>query len=271
MAEPVETWRATVTGPPPEAAAISLWQAGADAVEVTATAAIGFFPVDGDDADPPPLAAADATVAWTRLPAEDHMAAWRAASVPVRAGRFDLVPAHHVDSHVTPTELHRIVIDAGMAFGSGHHDTTAGCLEQLDHVPVAGRRILDVGTGTGILAIAAAMAGADTVVGVDTDPQAIEVARRNADVNGVEVELALGSTEVVDGPFDGVLANLLTGLLVERASDLAALVGPGGWLVASGVGIPRTPVVVAALDDAGFTDIDVHHRGDWAVLTGARP
>jgi len=108
------------------------------------------------------------------------------------------------------------------------------------------------------------------VVGVDTDPHAVEVARANAATNDVEVELAVGSTEVVAGPFDGVLANLLTTLVVALADDLLALLGPGGWLVASGIGIPRAPVVVDALERAGFTDVVARHRGDWTVLTAIR-
>lgn len=271
MAEPVETWRATITTPSdPDVAAASLWQGGAIAVELAGADVVGFFPVHPTDPDPPRVPETGWMVEWTRLPAVDHMAAWRNSSMPVRAGGFELVPAHLADTHPTSPGLHRIVIDAGLAFGSGHHDTTAGCLESLADVAVTGRRILDVGTGTGILAIAAALAGAAEVVGVDTDPQAIEVARTNAATNDVPLDLAVGSTDEVDGPFDGILANLLTGLLVELAPALAALSRPGAWLVASGIGIPRTGRVTAALHAAGFTTITARHRGDWTVLMATR-
>ncbi len=269
--EPVATWRATVATPArPDVVAAHLWQGGAIAVEVDRAAVIGFFPVRAGHPDPPDVPGLDVGIDWTRLPAVDHMALWRSSSTPIRAGAFELVPAHLADTHPVAPDLHRIVIDAGMAFGSGHHDTTAGCLERLTDVPTTGQRILDVGTGTGILAIAAALAGAGEVVGVDTDAQAIEVARTNAVVNGVTLDLAIGSTEAVAGPFDGILANLLTGLLIELAPELARLTAPGGWLVASGIGIPRTPPVTAALRTAGFIAIAEHQRGDWTVLTAVR-
>lgn len=276
MPEPDASWAVTVTGcRDVEVAAARLWLAGALVVEVRGPMLVAHF-TDRVDLAQSALVGHDVgsdtgpRITWSRLPAVDHMAAWRAASTPVRAGDFDLVPAHLVDEHVTPEGLHRVVVDAGMAFGSGHHDTTAGCLEALSTHDVRGQRVLDVGTGTGVLAIAAALAGATVVVGVDTDPRAIEVARANAATNDVAVELAVGSTEAVAGPFDGILANLLTNLVVALATDLAALLVPGGWLVASGIGIPRAPAVVAALEAAGFEQIETHRRGDWAVLTAVR-
>jgi ribosomal protein L11 methyltransferase len=274
---PAPSWTATVTDCPDiEVAAARLWLAGAVAVEVRGPTLVAHFTerVDPAATDLAQFGAGEGQrspgISWSRLPAVDHMAAWRAASTPVRAGRFDLVPAHLADEHVTPSGLHRILVDAGMAFGSGHHDTTAGCLEALSAIDVRGQRVLDVGTGTGVLAIAAARSGAVDVVGVDTDPQAIEVARANVATNRVDVALGVGSTEVVAGPFDGILANLLTNLVVDLATDLAALLAPGGWLVPSGIGIPRVPAVVAALAAAGFRGIETRHRGDWAVLTAVR-
>lgn len=269
MPDPTGSWAVSVTGSTDvDVAAAALWVAGARAVEVRGPTLVGHFPerVDLVGAGMP----GDVDISWAHLPAVDHMAAWRAGSTPVEAGRFDLVPAHLVADHVTPEGRHRIVVDAGMAFGSGHHDTTAGCLEALSERDVRGRRVLDVGTGTGVLAIGAALLGAASVVGVDTDPHAVEVARANAAANDVEVELALGSTEVVAGPFDGILANLLTTLVVSLADDLRALLTPGGWLVASGIGIPRAPVAIDALERAGFTDVVARRRGDWTVLTATR-
>lgn len=271
MPEPVETWQATVVGASDiEVAAAQLWRHGAIAVQIRANVVIGSFPSHVDDLDVL-LGSNDHTVVtWERLPPVDHMAVWRASSTPVRAGRFELVPAHLQHCHTTPLDLHRIIIDAGMAFGSGHHDTTAGCLHHLGALHVRGHRVLDVGTGTGVLAIGAAMLGADHVIGVDTDATAIEVARTNAEANHVQVEFAVGSTGVAPGPFDGILANLLTGLLVELATELANLLAPGGWLIASGVGVPRTHLVESALTQAGFHEVSSHHHGDWAVITALR-
>lgn len=271
MPDPVETWQATVVGSAdPEVTAAHLWLHGAITVEVRGSVLVGSFPGRVDDLEALLVPGSHTGVTWAHLPSVDHMAVWRASSTPVRAGRFDLVPDHLADTHTTPSGMHRIIIDAGMAFGSGHHDTTAGCLEHLGRLDVGGQRVLDVGTGTGILAIGAAMLGADHVVGVDTDAKAIEVARANAEANDVAIELTVGSTGVVHGPFDGILANLLTGLLVELAPDLAGLLTPGGWLIASGVGVARTHLVESALQGTGFRQVNAHQHGEWTVITAGR-
>jgi ribosomal protein L11 methyltransferase len=158
----------------------------------------------------------------------------------------------------------RIVLDPGRAFGSGHHDTTLGCLEALADLELEGRTVLDVGTGTGILAIAASLHGAAHVVGVDLDPAAIEVAAANASVNDVRVDLAVGSVGDVHGPFDVVVANLLTDTLVGLAADLVASVTPGGHLITSGIGVARADVVADALSEVGLTDVVTRVRGAWA-------
>ncbi len=125
------------------------------------------------------------------------------------------------------------------AFGSGEHVTTAGCLEFLEALPgIAGMRVLDVGSGTGILALAALLLGARHAVLVDTDPQAVATARRNGDLNGVSdrAEHVLGSlADAPPGPFDLVLANLHGDLLQVLAPQLAAAAAPGGWLILSGI------------------------------------
>lgn len=292
-----------------ELVATQLWQCGALAVVEAHDCLRGVFSEQVEL----PAAWAGWDVLWEVQGPTDHMAAWRAASTPARAGRFVIVPSHlandwsggdpigggaiapdrthdavpgghvarwagDVAEHVSadgsrPVQgrdgprLHPIVMDAGMAFGSGHHETTAGCLAALGDRPVAGTRIADIGTGTGVLAIGAAMLGAAEVIGVDIDPTAVEVARRNAVLNEVDPVLQVGSVDVLQGRFDGIMANLLTNLLVELAEDLHAALQPGGWLIASGTSTTRAPRVVTALRAAGFVAVEVHPHGEWAVLT----
>lgn len=274
-------WAASVPvprGEDPDTLAARLWALGALGVWERPGEVVGYFdraPDDGEVLGSEPAAAGtvgghldglpDAT-SWRFEPEVDHVAAWRAGARPVQAGGVEIVPHHLADEHRTPPGLHRILLDPGQAFGSGHHATTAGCLEVLDEVGAVGRRVLDLGTGTGILAIAAAKQGATDVLGVDTDPHALEVARRNASHNHVAPVLRVGSLGDVVGPFDLVLANLLTSTLVDLADDFPRVLGPGGWLVASGVGTDRAHVVVEAFTRAGLADVRVRTRGEWVVV-----
>jgi ribosomal protein L11 methyltransferase len=198
---------------------------------------------------------------WTRIDDEDWQARWRADLRPVVAGPWT----------VTPTWLARgtvdeLVIDPGQAFGTGHHETTRRCLEALGALDLSGRAVLDVGTGSGVLAIAAARAGA-RVVAVDTDPVAVEVARANAERNGVVVDCRLGSVEHVAGQrFDVVVANLDTATLVRLADALLAAVASGGTLVAGGISNQRADEVTSALGAAGAS-VSASAGSEWTLVT----
>jgi ribosomal protein L11 methyltransferase len=249
-------------GDDPDVPAARLWAAGALGVWIQPDAVVGYF--DRDDAPVPDGGS------WTVEPVRDWLAAWRDGIAPVTAGPFDVVPTWLADDHPPRPGCHRIVLDPGRAFGSGHHDTTAGCLEALGDLDLAGRRVLDVGTGTGVLAIAAALAGAAPVVGVDVDPDAIEVAHANAAANGVTLDLRVGTVAAVTGTFDVVVANLLSHTILAAASELLAVLARGGTLIASGVGVERADRVRDALSVAGLDDVAVRERGEWVVLTGRR-
>ena len=131
-------------------------------------------------------------------------------------------------------------------------------------------QVFDVGTGTGVLAIAAAMRGA-TVTAVDIDPDAVVVAGENASANGVQITTAVGSADAVaPGSMDVVLANLLTHTIVALADELVEALVDDGLLVASGIGEARAPEAVAALEAAGLRDVTVRIRGEWAIVLGRR-
>ena len=167
-----------------------------------------------------------------------------------------------------------IDLDPGMAFGTGLHPTTRLCLEAIEDR--AGRgplgRTLDVGCGSGILAIAAVKLGATRVLGLDIDPIAIEATEANARHNrvGKRIRAREGSVPTDEGPFDSVLANLIAGILVELAPLLAAEVVPGGTLIASGIFIDREPQVREALEAAGFRIDGRWHESDWVALEAVR-
>ena len=163
-----------------------------------------------------------------------------------------------------------VELDPGLAFGTGHHATTALCLEWLDAADLTGKTLLDYGCGSGILAIAALRLGAALAVAVDHDPQALEATRENAAANGVADRLEVYSPE--DHPplaADVLVANILAGPLVELAPRLSGLVAPGGAVALSGV-LEEQAEAVAAAYSPGFDLEPPRLREDWTLITGRR-
>jgi ribosomal protein L11 methyltransferase len=196
---------------------------------------------------------------------EDWLEAWKAQFTPLRIGRFLVRPTwsehHDADGAI------EIVLDPGMAFGTGLHPTTQQCLEALSTIALDAKGVLDVGTGSGILAIAAAKRGASPVVAVDNDPIAVEAARENTTRNGVIVPVAQATAADVPGRFDVVVANLVSPVLQLIASDLVARLAPKGMLIATGISAPSEPQTRAAFLKAGLrTLVDRTQRDDWVGL-----
>nr|WP_294171247.1 50S ribosomal protein L11 methyltransferase [uncultured Sphingomonas sp.] len=208
---------------------------------------------------------------------EDWVTRSQAGLEPIRAGRFFV----HTPSHVAQDGAINFQIDAGLAFGTGQHATTKGCLEALDRLQRLGQRfrnIADIGTGTGLLAFAALKLWPEArAVATDIDPVAVEVARDNAAINGVALGDAAGELllEVADGmaspqltaraPFDLLIANILAGPLIDLAPAFASALAPGGTVVLAGLLDTQAEAVAAAyaaqglgLEDAG--------SGEWPVL-----
>jgi ribosomal protein L11 methyltransferase len=196
---------------------------------------------------------------------EDWLESWKAQFTPLRIGRFLIRPSWS-DARVAGG-LIEIVLDPGMAFGTGLHPTTQQCVEALSNIPLEGKGLLDVGTGSGILAIAAAKRGATPVVAVDNDPLAVDAARENTERNGVMAPVALASAADVPGRFDVVIANIVSPVLQLIAADLVARLAPGGMLIATGISAPSEPQTRAAFRKAGLkTLVDRTQRDDWVGL-----
>ncbi len=192
----------------------------------------------------------------------------------VRAGRFYIHGSHEEASDQLKDVC--ICIPAGMAFGTGHHETTSGCLIELDKLLLAGivpSRVLDLGTGAGILAIAAAMTLPANIIATDIDPEAIEVARNNVQINGVQNKIELIIADGVEHPalqpgrFDLVFANILAAPLIDMASGISSLLAPGGTLILAGLLETQAEAVTSAYIDSGLQLLRLQHRGEWAVLT----
>jgi len=197
-----------------------------------------------------------------RVRDEAWLEAWKSQFVPLRIGPFLVRPSWSAPAG----EGVEVVLDPGMAFGTGLHPTTRQCLEAIGELALAERSVLDVGTGSGILAIAAAKRGARRVVAVDVDPLAVRAATENALRNGVEVEVREGSAGDVDGSFELVLANLVADVIVRMAPDLSARLGPGGTLVCAGILREKAPSVIDALREAGLEVVSRDESDDWVRL-----
>lgn len=170
-------------------------------------------------------------------------------------------------------------IDAGGAFGSGAHPTTQLCLRALERHLTPGAPVADIGAGTGILAIAAARLGAQPILAVDLDPEAVRVAQANILANGVEAQVRVQQGSIGDvlaagwerQPRAWVVANILANVIDALfAQGLADAVGEGGWLVISGVMRPQTPQIRANLYRAGLEFLAQEQQGEWVCLLARR-
>ena len=212
----------------------------------------------------------------TRLVHEaDWAQAWKAYFPVMRIGRRLIIRPTWRRHRRLPADI-VLSLDPGMAFGTGLHPTTRLCLETVEQLAdrglVGSARILDVGCGSGILAIAALKLGAATALGLDTDPIAIEAtianARRNRQVRRLRARV--GSLPSGEAAFDVVLANLIAGVLVPLAGALHDELRPGGRLLASGIFIDREGDVRAAFEAAGLTVVGRSDEGDWVALEAVR-
>lgn len=203
----------------------------------------------------------------------DWTEAWKEGYAAQRIGRVAIVPSW-LDEPLGTAEV-AVRLDPGMAFGTGLHPTTRGCLALLQEIEPMPERLLDVGSGSGILALAALRLGAERAVCLDTDPVAVDATRANAEANGlgdrVDVHLRTLLTEPVGEPYPLVTANLVAAVLLDLAGALAAHTASGGTLLASGIIEGRAAQVTAALVAAGFAERSRLDDGEWVSLRMERP
>lgn len=191
---------------------------------------------------------------------------WRAHARVWRCGEHLVVrPAWVHPEPLAPDDV-EIVMEPGHAFGSGSHATTRLCLAALEAVVRPGHRVLDVGCGTGVLGVAAALLGASHVDAIDIDPEAVRVTRELAERNGVDDVVRASGTplEQLAGTYDAVVANLLVPIIEREAGHLERLVAPGGALVVSGVLANQRDAVLGAL--TGLQVEGFSHADDWLAL-----
>lgn len=202
----------------------------------------------------------------------DWAEAWKERLNVLHVGRHIVIRPSWRDYVPAPGDL-VIQLDPGMAFGTGLHPTTQMCLVALEELICPGAEVLDLGTGSGILAIASARLGAGHVLAVDNDPIAVDAARDNVMNNGVQgtVSVMCGSLTEASGSYDLVVVNILARVIVEMVQEgLATRVRSGGGLIAAGILANQEPEVVAALKRGDLTLVERQQRDDWVCLV-AKP
>ncbi len=201
---------------------------------------------------------------------EDWNAGYRARLTPFSVGGFLIDARDEADAPPAGMEEMFLHIPAAGAFGTGLHESTRGILKFLEKDDIEGKRVLDVGCGTGILAIAAARRGASRIVAFDVDPDAVFEARKNLARNPTKarVSLFLGGIECLVGEVDRVLANMIWEEVAPLASSIAKILSPGGIVVLSGILDERESAAVAGLRAAGLEVRSVEKDGEWRVIVG---
>ena len=200
---------------------------------------------------------------------EDWAESWKQYYQPIPLGRITIVPAWQ-DYSAKDGEI-VVRMDPGMAFGAGTHETTRLAVLLLEETLAGGEKVLDVGTGSGILAIVSEKLGASLVRGYDIDPVAVRVARENAEENGVKnvsfgTSDLLASVEKPEGGYDLAVANIVADVLLRMAPDLPACLRPGARLICSGIIEPRLPELRAGMTAAGFKEEKIISENDWYAL-----
>ncbi|KIN63788.1 Ribosomal protein L11 methyltransferase [Sulfitobacter noctilucicola] len=242
-----------------------LWEVGA------------YFEAEPDDTSLAVLAAAMGAKPFvvSELPETDWVAHVRRELAPVEAGRFFVYGSHDADK--VPADCEPLLIEAAMAFGTGHHGTTLGCLRALDRLAnngFVGEHVADIGCGTAVLAMGAARIWPQTVIASDIDEVAVDVARANVAANGLEGRVdcveAAGfdhPTLAAAAPFDLVFANILKGPLVSLAPDMAKALQEDGYAILSGILNEQADEVIEVYARSGINLVHRESIVDWTTLT----
>ncbi|MGH1466438.1 MAG: 50S ribosomal protein L11 methyltransferase [Cognatishimia sp.] len=213
--------------------------------------------------------------AISELPDEDWVAKVKRELSPVQAGRFFVYGSHDADK--VPADCEPLLIEAAMAFGTGHHGTTLGCLKALDRLMdlgFVGKNVADIGCGTAVLGMAAARVWPNTVLVSDIDEVAVDVALANVTANNLQGRIRCYEAAGFEhpdllnkAPFDLVFANILKAPLVMLAPDMGRNIGKDGYAILSGILNEQADDVVAAYGDHGFEVRTREEIGEWTTLT----
>ncbi|MFE8703220.1 50S ribosomal protein L11 methyltransferase [Cytobacillus sp. FJAT-54145] len=204
---------------------------------------------------------------------EEWATAWKKYYHPVKISeRFTIVPTWEDYTPVNSDEL-IIELDPGMAFGTGTHPTTVLCIQALERTVNKGDSIIDVGTGSGVLSIAAALLGAERVDALDLDEVAVNSAKMNIELNHVDNVVSVAQNNLlhgIDKTVDVVVANILAEVILKFTDDVARVVKKDGYFIASGIILQKKQVVKDAIAEAGFDIVETVQMEDWVAIIGKR-
>jgi ribosomal protein L11 methyltransferase len=213
----------------------------------------------------------------SELPETDWVAHVRRELKPVVAGRFFVYGSHDADQVPTDPDVEPLLIEAAMAFGTGHHGTTLGCLRALDRLAqngFVGKSVVDIGCGTAVLAMAAARIWPDDVLASDIDQVAVDVAMANVRANGLEGRVRCVEAAGFDhsditacAPFDLIFANILKGPLVALAPEMNTHAAPGAYAILSGILNEQADEVISVYSRNGFNLVSRDEIVEWTTLT----
>jgi len=276
-AERGEGWTVVrvVPGSHPDAAAAALFEAGAQGVHEIAGALVTHAPTPSDAAafERAVLAASpDARVETEPLPNIDWSEEWKRGLHAQELGAIDVVPPWLADGR---DPARTIVIDPGMAFGTGEHATTRGVIRLMQHVIAPGDRVADLGAGSAVLAIAAAKLGAAHVAAIEIDPDAIGNAEENVTRNGVADRVAVIEGDAATllplvAPIQLITANIISSVLTDLLPSMATALAHGGHAILSGILIEEREMMVHVLTDGGWRLIEEDREENWWSATAAR-
>lgn len=213
------------------------------------------------------------TVTVSEVNEEEWATAWKKYYHPVKISeRFTIVPTWEEYTPVSSDEL-IIELDPGMAFGTGTHPTTVMCIQALERTVREGDRVVDVGTGTGVLSIASAMLGANSVLALDLDEVAVKSAKINSKLNKTHEVVTVAQNNLLDGvdqQADVVVANILAEVIVRFTDDVARVVKKDGYFISSGIILQKKDEVRAAIEGSGFEIIETIQMEDWIAMIAKR-
>lgn len=207
-------------------------------------------------------------ISCSEIQDEDWATSWKDYFHPVKVGDIIVIKPSWEAYNESPDDI-VIELDPGMAFGTGTHHTTAMCIRVLEETITGGMEVFDVGTGSGVLAIAAAKLGATKVRAVDFDPVAVRVAKENVDLNGMEEVVQVGQSDLlkdVEGKADVIIANIIADVVIRLLDDVPRKLKADGTMIASGIIADRVADVTKAVIKQGFTVDKVLEEGGWAAM-----